>query len=161
MITQHAEMFSLMLRPCTSAILAHAVDASVPHVWIRRHQPNRYLQWWRAQVPLSSASAIHDVEVRSLEFDLHLPATRFLQLLPEFQDHGMAFFQMSRPVPDTLSLDRIPEDAIDRVLIQNGLHLAYYLPHALETAQFRSPRREVLEQLLQAPEIRALAYEEA
>ena len=70
-------------------------------------------------------------------------------------------FQISRPVPDTLSLDRVPRDAADRLLVQNGLHLAFYLPHAFDIAQFRSPRREVLEQLLKAPQIRDLTGEEA
>jgi len=67
-------------------------------------------------------------------------------------------FQMSRHVPDTLTLDRIHDDAVDQVLIQNGLQLRFYLPHAMECAQLASPRRDVLERALEKPLVRKLAY---
>jgi hypothetical protein len=92
-----------------------------------------------------------------MEFDLQLPTSRFLQLLLEFEDHGMVLFQMARRVPDTLTLDRVAEEAVNRVLLQNGLHLRFYLPHAMEYAQLASPRRDVLERALQAPRIREIA----
>ena len=93
-----------------------------------------------------------------MEFDLQLSTARFLELLPEFEDHGIVLFQMTRRVPDTLTLDGVAESAVERVLIQNGLHLRFYLPHAVECAQLSSPYREVLEKALQRPEVRELAY---
>jgi hypothetical protein len=93
-----------------------------------------------------------------MEFDLQLPTARFLELLPEFENHGMVLFQMSRRVPDLLTLDGLNDDVIDRVLIQNGLHLRFYLPHSYEYAQLASPTLEVLERVLQQPEVNALAY---
>lgn len=149
-----------MLQSCTTAVLAHALDPAIPWVWVVRHAPKRELGWWRAPMPLSASGRAHDVTVRSVEFDLLLPTSRFLELLPEFLDHGITLFQMSRPVPETLSLMRLPDEVIDRVLVQNGLHLGFHLPHAVETAQFRAPQRETLERLLTIPEIAALALTE-
>jgi hypothetical protein len=146
-------MFSLTLRPCTTAVLSHALDPSVPWVWIRGHRPKRHIAWWTARVPLSESEKSYSVSVRSLEFDLIFPTIQFLEVLPEFWDHGVALFQMSKPVPDTLTLDRIPDRSIDEVLIRNGLHLAFYLPHSYETAQFRSPDRRVIERIQQIPEM--------
>jgi hypothetical protein len=160
-ITESSGMFSLMLRSCSSDILAHILDPAVPFVWLRRHTPKRYIQWWPTRVPLSERGQPHDVEVRSLEFDLQLTTARFLELLPEFTDHGIVLFQMTRRVPDTLTLDRIAESAVERVLIENGLHLRFYLPHAIESAQLASPYREVLERALQKPQVRELAYDAA
>lgn len=151
-------MFSFMLRPCTAGILAYMLDPAMPFVWLRRHTPKRYIQWWQTRVALSERGPLHDVEVRAMEFDLQLPTARFLQLLPEFEDYGMVLFQMTRRVPDTLTLDGIAENAVDRVLIQNGLHLRFYLPHAFECAQVSAPHREVLESALQRPEVAELAY---
>lgn len=93
-----------------------------------------------------------------MEFDLQLPTARFLELLPEFEDHGIALLQMTRKVPDTFTLDRIPEDVANRVLVQNGLHLRFYLPHANECALLASPRRQILERALQVPEVKDVAY---
>lgn len=149
-ITEQNGMFSLMLRSCTAGILAHIVDPSVPFVWIRCHTPKRYLQWWSTQVCLSEAGLPHAVEVRSMSFDLQLRTNRFLELLPEFEDHGIVLFQMNRRIPDTLTLAGIPDEAMNRVLIQNGLHLRFYLPHAIECAQVVSPHREVMAKIFAA-----------
>ena len=94
-----------------------------------------------------------------MAFDLQFETKRFVDLLPEFEDHGMVVFQMDRKVSGSLFLDRIPDEAIDRVLIQNGLHLRFYLPHAMEVAVVGSPFREPLEKALHHPEVRRLAYE--
>jgi hypothetical protein len=158
LITERNGMFSFMLRSCTSGILAHVLDPAVPFVWIRRHTPNRYIQWWNTQIQLSETGAFHDVEVRSLEFDLQLRTARFLELLSEFEDQGIVLFQMTHRVPDTLTLNGIAKDAIGRVLLQNGLYLSFCLPHAVECAQLSSPHREVLERALQRPEVREIAY---
>ncbi|HUY91221.1 MAG TPA: hypothetical protein VMV10_20960 [Pirellulales bacterium] len=157
-ISERKGMFSFMLRSCTSGILAHILDPVVPFVWIRGHTPMRYIQWWSTQTRLSERGALHDVEVRSMEFDLQLRTVRFLELLPEFEDHGLLLFQMTRRVPDTLTLYGVSDDAADRVLLQNGLHLKFYLPHAVECAQLASPHREVVERALQKPEVREIAY---
>jgi hypothetical protein len=154
-------MFRVMLRSCTCSVLQYILDPSVPFVWVRRHMPQTYVKWWRARVPLSATGQPHEVEVRWLEFDLQLATSQFLELLPEFQSHGIVLFQMTRRVPDTLTLQSIPDAAINQVLIQNGLHLRFFLPHAVECALLASPHREVLERALQKPEVGSLAYGEA
>ena len=93
-----------------------------------------------------------------MEFDLQFRTVRFLELLPEFEGHGLLLFQMTRRAPDTLTLCGVPDDAADRVLLQNGLHVRFYLPHAGECAQLASPHREVLERALQKPKVREIAY---
>jgi hypothetical protein len=157
-IVERNGMFSIMLRSCASDILAYILDPTVPFVWIRQHKPKRSVQWWSTQTQLSETGALHDVEVRSMEFDLQLRTGRFLELLPEFEDHGMVLFQMTRRVPDTLTLDGIADEVVDRILIQNGMHLRFYLPHAIECAQLASSHREVLERVLQRPEVAKIAY---
>ena len=157
-ITHQDWVFTVNLRPCTCGLLAHILDSSIPFVWIRRHWPHPAIQWWRAPLPLSAAGRPHDVEVRSLEFELQLPTERFLELLPEFEDHGIHLCQMTRAVPDSLTLHNVPDAAATRILIQNGLHLQFFLPHADEYAQLASPHRDVLERALRQPKVGELAY---
>ena len=94
-----------------------------------------------------------------MECDLQLSTSRFLELLPEFEGHGLVLFQMTRRVPDTLTLHRIPDDSVDRTLLQNGLHLRVYLPDEAPWGELTSPHRAVLERALQRPEVRDVAYE--
>ena len=149
-------MFRVILPSCSCSVLAQILDLSVPFVWVRRHLPQPCIRWWHAQAPLSATGQPYDVEVRGLQFDLQLPTVRFLELLPEFEDHGIVLFQMSRRVPDTLTLHGVPDQSVDRLLIQNGLHLRFDLPHANESACLASPRREVLEEVLQKSKVREL-----
>jgi hypothetical protein len=93
-----------------------------------------------------------------MEFDIQLPTARFLELLSEFEEQGIILFQMSRRVPDTLTLHGLADDAVNRVLIENGLHMKFFLPHAVECAQLASPHREVMERALQGREVREIAY---
>jgi hypothetical protein len=151
-------MFSLMLRSCTAGILAHVLDPAVPFVWIPRHMPNRHLKWWSTQTRLFEMGPLHGLEARLIEFDIQLSTSRFLELIPEFENHGLVLFQMTRRVPDTLTLQLLPDAAIDRILLQNGLHLRVYLPNDEPWGQLTSPHREVLEQALQKPQVREVAY---
>ncbi|MEK6701082.1 MAG: hypothetical protein AABZ53_02390 [Planctomycetota bacterium] len=157
-IVERNGMFNFMLRSCTARILVHILDRDTPFVWIRRHAPCRDMRWWRTKVPLSIDGAPFNVEARMLNFDLQMSTSEFLENIAEFDGHGLVLFQMSKRVPDSLTLDGIADDLVDRVLVQNGMTLRFYLPHAVECAQVTSPQRATLEQVLRRPEVNALAY---
>ena len=111
---------------------------SVPWVWVIGHRPNRYVQWWDATVPLNAKHDDFTGSIRNMCFDLQLPTADFLSRAAEFDDHGLVLIQSDQQIPDTLTLDLIPESQQNAVLIQNGAKLRIYLPHAIETAQVQS-----------------------
>lgn len=90
-------------------------------------------------------------------FDIQTTTEDFLPLLPEFEDHGLDLFQMSRRVPNTL-LFNIYDESMNRILLNNGLFLKFILPHAGEVAQLCSPNREYLESLLKNPALYDAAH---
>lgn len=156
---QHPDgLFSFMLAGATCKVLAHILDPSIPFVWVRDHGPVETVRWWKTRIPLSESGRFYDAEVRNMGFDLHFTTSRFLELLPEFERHGMLLYQLTRRLPHTLTLNRVREEAVTPILLQNGLHLQFNLPHAIECAQLSSPRREVLEALLTKPEIGEMVY---
>lgn len=111
---------------------------SVPWVWILGHRPNRYLEWWDTTVPLNTRCTDFIGSVRDLCFDLQLPTHNFVSMATKFDEHGLALIQSNQQMPDTLSLNTIPESQQKSVLIQNGATLRIFLPHAGETAQVQS-----------------------
>jgi hypothetical protein len=76
--------------------------------------------------------------VRDVYFDLQLPTRDFVSRAADFDDHGLVLIQSTHQMPDTLTLDAIPEPQQNAVLMQNGAVLKLYLPHANETAQVQS-----------------------
>ncbi len=145
-------IFSLMLEPCTAMVLPYILDEEVPFVWLESHCPNLY-GWWQAQVPLRHSGEYFPLKVRQLRFDLMLPTKQFLSLLPEFADAGMLLLQLEREMPNSLVPDSLKDIERYKVLVQNGLHLEFNLPHANEYAQLVSPYREVLEHIRSNPVI--------
>lgn len=151
-------LFTVMLRSSTAAVLKHLLDPAVPYVWIRKHHPHPRIEWWKTDVQLSDAGRLHRLEVKCMEFDILLETQRFLDLLADFEPHGLELHQMSRRIPSSLTLSGLTDEAQTRVLINNGLHLSFFLPHAIEDAQLASPHREVVETALGKPHIKAIAY---
>jgi len=158
LIREHDGVFSVMLASCTCAVLERVLDPAVPIVWIRRHFPQPILQWWRTQIPISPGGGPHELEVRSVELEIQLPTARFLQILPEFAQNGIDLCQMDRRVPDSLTMHDISDRAFYRVLVQNGLRLHFYLPHAVEDAFLSSPDRARLESALRHADIADIAF---
>ena len=146
-------MFSLTIPPCSTAVLSRILDPAVPYVWIVRHWPGSYVHWWRASLPLSETSANRRLRVRDVEFDLQVETSDFLELEPDLRHAGINLLQMHRAVPDTLRLSAIPDTDRYRVLKNNGLHLAFYLPHTGEYANIASPERSLLEAFAARPDL--------
>ena len=121
-----------------ASALARFLDPTVPWVWILGHCPNRYMQWWDTTIPLNTGGSSFTGSVRSLFLDLQLPTHEFISCAAEFDDHGLVLIQSKHQMPNTLSLDTIPQTQQNAILMQNGATLRMYLPHAIETAQVQS-----------------------
>ena len=82
-------------------------------------------------------------------YDLNLETGVFLERIQEFDDHGILLFQSNKPMPEFLYFSELPEHVKTKILIQNGVTLEIYLPHACETASIVSyPPGERLAQFL-------------
>ena len=136
---------SVMLPPCSTAVLLAVLDPSVPFVWVVGHWPGSHVHWWAASLPLFETTPNRRFLVRDLEFDIQLSTNEFLQLEPEFRHGGILLIQLDRPVPDTLSPGRGSDAARYRILRENGFRLEFQLPHPGEYASVVSPDRGVLE----------------
>jgi len=96
----------LALDCCRASILADLLDPGAPFVWISGHNPHPTFEWFSASVPLSDKYQGEGVEVRSLFFDLLMPTSRFLTLLPHFDSFGIELCQLNRRVPKTLQMPK-------------------------------------------------------
>ena len=111
---------------------------SVPWVWILGHCSNESMQWWDTTIPLNTQGSKLTASVRGPSFDLQMPTADFLSCSHDFDNHGLVLIQSNHKMPDTLSLDTIPENQQNGVLMKNGATLRIYLPHAIETARVQS-----------------------
>lgn len=127
-----------------ASVLTKFLDLSVPWVWILGHRPNRHVQWWNTSIPLNVAGSTFNGSVRDICVDIQLPTCDFVSRATEFDDHGLVLVQSHQRMPDTLCLDRMSDSQRNVVLLQNGVTLRIYLPHAVESAQVQSFRKGYL-----------------
>lgn len=147
-----------MLSGCRAGLLKEILDESVPFVWVLDHAPVERCGWWKTSLSLREHGPSFELDVRGVVFDIQLSTKRFLEILPEFQHLGLNLYQMHNKVPNTLTLSGVDDRAVNTILIQNGLHLHFQLPHEDECALLSAPRRETLERALSNPVIRERAY---
>ncbi len=149
-------LFTINLDSCSASILKYILNPSVKYVWLQQHMSNSRLEWWKADMPISPSEYMENVEVRCPIFDLQMSTDRFLSNIGMFEKHGLELIQLTKKVPNGLWEKSIPENALNKVLISNGMFLRFSLPHECEIAQLQCVSEEYLEQICSAPEIREL-----
>ena len=137
MPNQHHE--SIYIHGAVVTDLIQFLDKSVPYVWLLGHMPNPAVRWWDTSVPINKDSSFSG-KVRNVIYDLQMSTSEFIKVSPNLNDYGLVLIQSNTPMPDTLELDRVPENQQDSVLIKNGATLKIFLPHAIETAMVTSYR---------------------
>lgn len=149
-----AGYFSITLNVCTSQILEHLLDRKESYIWIHQHRPNPVIEWWKTETPITKEKKIINASVRQMSFDIHLTIEEFLPIAGEFD--SLSLSQMSKPVPGTLTLDRMNEQNLVPILKGNGLISRFFIPHAMEVAVFSTTDRDHLERVCEHPEVKKL-----
>lgn len=152
--SEHGYYF-VMLDASEASDLRYLLHPDGDYIWVHPHRPDPVLHWWTADVPISPGVVLPSARIRLMEFDLMMKRNEFLSRIDLFTPHGMALTQLTKPVPDSLWLQTLPDEQIERILIQNGMISRYYLPHQIETAQFSCTDRDHLERAIAHPEISA------
>ena len=146
--------FYIMLDGATAGDLRYLLHPDAQVIWLHSHCPDPILHWWKADIPISPGQIWASAEVRLVDYDLMVSLSDFLDRLHLFEPHGMTLTQLTRRVPDSLWARSLSDTEIYRVLKQNGLMSRFYLPHAVETAQFSCVDRSHLERVIAIPEVR-------
>ena len=147
-------VFGTVLAPCSCRVLPHLlipVPTSVP--WLVAYHPHGVVEWLDLPLPLAPNAAPRTVRARLPRYDLQFELAEFLEVLPELHARaGMLALQMLRPVPDTLMMDKVADDANRwNILKQNGCVLSFDLPHDGEHAWVETPDRDHLQRVLNTP----------
>ena len=110
------------------------LSPEVPWIWLLGHRPNRYVQWWSAEIPFGIDGISRRAYFRDVTYDAMLETTEFLMIADDISDNGLVLIQSMKMMPDMLLLERISESHQDSVLAQNGAFLRIHLPQHYETA---------------------------
>ncbi len=148
--------YSIMLHPCPTATVAELLDPSVPFVWVVGHSPHRVLEWWELDMPVARGERPRRLRVRSLWCELLLGTPEFAEVAGQF--NRKTVYQITRPVPNSLIVERLPEDRLYTILRQVGLSAHFHQPHSMEVAMYRTWDRAWMDWLLTRESVGRLAF---
>ena len=149
-------VFGVLLEPCSCQVLPHVlVPDSNSVVWLVAYHPHHIVEWIDMPLPLAPYAPAELIRARLPQFDVQFPIAEFLERLPRMHARaGMLAVQMERPVPSTLSFERLASDPNRHAILrQNGWLVSFDLPHDGEHAWVECPNREHLERVLANPVI--------
>ena len=147
-------VFGTLLAPCSTHVLPYLlVPAPTSFVWLVAYHPHHVVEWVDLPLPLAPNTAARRLHARLPRYDLQFGYAEFLEVLPELHaPAGMLALQMRRPVPNTLTIERLGDGPQRwRILKQNGWLLSFDLPHDGEYAWVEAPDRQHLDRVLDTP----------
>lgn len=113
-------MERVVFRNLDNADLWEIIDKNVEHVLLHQFNPHTTIEWWTSSISLNKNNELKNISVRQMHFDLLTDLSQLKRIL-ELNTLYLDIYQFNRPVPNTLLIDYLPENARENILKQNGL----------------------------------------
>lgn len=101
------------------------IDKNFDHVFIHKFMPNQAIAWWKTDIKMKNGEFYENLNVRNMEFDI-LTDLNGLQKILALNSYHLRIYQFDKPVPDTLSIEHLPPNNLEQILLQNGLKHTYF-----------------------------------
>ncbi|WP_143736525.1 hypothetical protein [Moheibacter sediminis] len=111
-INSHEEIWSL-------------IDKKFDHIFIHKFMPNEAIAWWKTDVKMKNGEFYENLNVRNMEFDI-LTDLNGLEKILVFNSYHLRIYQFDKVVPDKLSLEYLPPNKLEQILLRNGLKHTYF-----------------------------------
>ncbi len=100
------------------------IDKNFNHIFIHKFMPNEAIEWWKTDIRMKNGETYGNLKVRNMQFDI-LTDLNGLKRILDMNTYHLSIYQFDKPVPDTLSLEYLPESNREKILQQNGLKHCY------------------------------------
>ncbi|MDP2385247.1 MAG: hypothetical protein Q8M29_02640 [Bacteroidota bacterium] len=117
------------------------IDKSINHVFIHKFDPHEVISWWDCSLKNDHGLSLENTSVRNMSFDLQTNLEGLKKILA-LNTRYLNIYQFKTPVPDTLTIEHLPENSKDKILAQNGLEHVIFIE--FEFATIKSSNSEYL-----------------
>lgn len=102
------------------------IDKNYNHILIHKFMPNESFEWWKTEIKMKNKETYDKLEVRNMEFDI-LTDLKGLKKILDQNTRQLRIYQFDKPISNTLSLDNLPQNNRNQILLQNGLKHFYFI----------------------------------
>lgn len=108
------------------------IDKNIDYIFIHKFNPNEAIQWKKADLKIGEEVELKGILVRDMEFDLQTDLNGLKRII-DLNTRQLRIYQFEKPVPDTLTLGRLPEDSKNQILRKNGLKHIFWINYEFVT----------------------------
>jgi len=109
------------------------VDKRFEDIFIHKFNPHQTIEWWRADLKTAGLD-LKNVSVRNMEFDI-ITDFEGLRDIIALKTNQLRIYQFEKPVFDTLVIENLPQEFIEKILLQNGLKHSFYVDFEIITIE--------------------------
>ncbi len=99
--------------------LLDIIGNSPDYFLVHKHMPAPAHRWENANIRIKGL-VLEGVQVRCLQFDLKTDIEGLTGII-RHSIYSLLIYQFDKPIPDTLVIEYLPENAKEHILKQNGL----------------------------------------
>lgn len=101
-------------------------DKNLNSIFIHKFVPNEVIEWWKSDLKTQDGTEFKNLSVRQMEMDVQTDLAGLKKVLA-LNTNQLRIYQFDRPIPDTLEIDRLPEENRNQILKQNGLRHFFFI----------------------------------
>ena len=102
------------------------IDKRINHVFIHKFNPHEVIEWWKTDLKINDGIELKGIAVRDMNFDVQTDLNGLKQIL-NLDTRQLRVYQFEKPVPDTLTLEHLPENSKHQILKQNGMQHFFWI----------------------------------
>lgn len=100
------------------------IDQDFNHILIHKFMPNEAIEWWKTTIKLKNNDTYENLQVRNMQFDI-LTDLKGLKRVLDLNTLHLSIYQFNKPIANTLAIEYLPAQNLEKILLQNGLMHQY------------------------------------
>jgi len=101
-------------------------DKKLNAIFIHKFMPNEAIEWWETNLKTRSETELKGLSVRQMEMDIQTDLNGLKKIL-ELNTRFLRVYQFEKPIPGSLTIERLPEKNREHILKQNGLKHFFFI----------------------------------
>jgi len=101
------------------------IDKRFDHFFIHKFNPHNTIEWYSADLKTANFD-FKGATIRNMELDLQTNLDGLKKLI-DLNTNYLRIYQFEKSVPDTLLIEHLPENTIEKILLQNGLRHLFFI----------------------------------
>lgn len=118
-------MFSITLSITESKTIIDIINKEHNHFLVHQFNPTYSYDWMKTTVK-NEIISLDNISIRKMSFDI-LCDLKTIEKITQSHTHYLNIYQFNKTVSNSLVIENLNTNTIDKILLQNGLEYKYFI----------------------------------